>query len=117
MIVSPQPPCHNRLKSLNSFSVSLLVICLRQDAPLRSWPAPLHLSTPKPLHTGAGDARNRAMNVRISRNIRRAGADADALYSSRGSDQVGRAKTEIPVTYKRTVVLGASERFVSFSLT
>jgi len=24
MIVSPQPPCHNRLKSLNSFSVSLL---------------------------------------------------------------------------------------------
>jgi hypothetical protein len=23
MIVSPQPPCHNRLKSLNSFSVSL----------------------------------------------------------------------------------------------
>jgi hypothetical protein len=28
MIVSPQPPCHKRLKSLNSFSVSLL------DAPL-----------------------------------------------------------------------------------
>src|SRR6516165_155802 len=25
MIVSPQPPCHNRLESLNSFSVSLLV--------------------------------------------------------------------------------------------
>src|SRR5271169_3080167 len=24
MIVSPQPSCHNRLKSLNSFSVSLL---------------------------------------------------------------------------------------------
>jgi len=36
MIVSPQPPCHKRLKSLNSFSVSLLEkkfsTALSQDA-------------------------------------------------------------------------------------
>jgi hypothetical protein len=28
MIVSPQPSCHNRLKSLNSFSVSLLAMTM-----------------------------------------------------------------------------------------
>src|SRR5271169_3916315 len=31
MIVSPQPSCHNRLKSLNSFSVSLLELHRKFD--------------------------------------------------------------------------------------
>src|SRR6202040_84318 len=31
MIVSPQPSCHNRLKSLNSFSVSLSVVMAGLD--------------------------------------------------------------------------------------
>jgi len=37
MIVSPQPPCHNRLKSLNSFSVSLLANCLIFGVQLSGW--------------------------------------------------------------------------------
>jgi hypothetical protein len=36
MIVSPQPPCHKRLKSLNSFSVSLLVTGAVTDFVARS---------------------------------------------------------------------------------
>src|SRR6516162_10464580 len=79
MIVLPQPSCHNRLKSLNSFSVSLLQIAAYLASNVSVKDCHLCLQQP-PLELGRIPHLNRGARV---------DEDHEYLFSSRSYEVVG----------------------------